>query len=117
MFIDFSNNHVGINKNNPQKALDVSGAIVSEQLWAFNGFESGPFDVQSVNSIAIDTSVATGVVNCLFNGTRGQVVHIFKTSINNAVTIQHESNTCAQTNHQIRLLSQVDRNFGVGMYG
>lgn len=70
-----------------------------------------------MNSIAIDTSVATGVVNCLFNGTRGQVVHIFKTSINNAVTVEHESPTCASSSHQIRILSEVDRNFGVGMYG
>lgn len=32
LLIDFSTNYVGINKNNPQKALDVNGAIVSEQL-------------------------------------------------------------------------------------
>ena len=53
--MDFNTYFAGINTASPQKALHVSGAIVSSAMF-INGPYSGTIDVQSVNAIFIDTT-------------------------------------------------------------
>ena len=109
---------LGIWTSNPQKALDVSWAIVSSQITHIGINAVGPFDVANVNSIGLDTSSGNGLINCLYNGATGQIVYIFKTSTANNLFVLNEDPACNTFNNRaVRTPNNADYGFWLGTYG
>lgn len=90
LFIDFWNNRMGVNKANPEKALDVNGAIVSRIMTvtgssAISGDGTYFFfvlDVQDVNTVIMQPE-AWQVFSILgfINGSPGQEIRILSNSV------------------------------------
>ena len=80
---------VGINTNTPQKALHVSGAMVSSQTSWIDG--SGiSIDAQEVNSFTT-TRGSDITIQGIQNWVQGQVVHIAKAHTGYSLTLDNDS--------------------------
>ena len=97
--------NVGIG-NIPACALDVTGAIRSSQVTI--AANSDAVDVSGANSVLVNNSAGARTIGGLAGGVVGQVVHIFMSSANFNMTIEHNEGT---GNQKILTATNADRVF------
>jgi len=72
LFVNSSNNRIGINTNNPQYTLDVSGYIKSNIIaCSYSGFDSIAGGIYIFKTKITDTGMSAGVATDLYNTTTG----------------------------------------------
>lgn len=94
MTMNRSTGALGIGTTSPEALLDVNGAIVAKQ--GAISADTDNFDVSTYNNIQLNTASGNIVIGGLSGGVTGQVIHLFKTTSANTVTIENNESTGTQ---------------------